>query len=308
MNLRPYIALARIDNWPKNLLMLAGVALASVMGGSALHINWMAVATVLASLCLASSANYVLNEAIDIKSDGCHPLKKSRQAVRHVLSRYVIAAEYLLLALGALYSAQTTNNGVVWVLWLYLACAWAYNIPPIRIKDLAYGDVLLESVNYPIRILLGWTSVLPQTLPPTSVLIIGWSVGAFVMSLKRLAEYQLFETLQQAANYRKSYAHYTIPTLLVCAFVYAMVTVFGITIFMLKYKTELLLLMPLVVAWMGWYLVMGYQKELCIIYPERLLGRPMFVLLVCATAALLALLLNVTIDWLHVINQPLEYR
>ena len=31
-----------------------------------------------------------------------------------------------------------------------------YNIPPIRTKDHAYVDVLSESINNPIRFLVGW--------------------------------------------------------------------------------------------------------------------------------------------------------
>ena len=68
--------------------------------------------------------------------------------------------------------------------WQYLRIAridhWMlYNVPPIRIKDYAYFDVLAESVNNPLRFLVGWFAVAPQFLPPSSVLLAYWMGAHF---------------------------------------------------------------------------------------------------------------------------------
>ncbi len=48
-------------------------------------------------------------------------------------------------------------------LWI-MGCV--YNIPPLRTKDQVYLDVLTESVNNPLRMLLGWYMVTSVLVPP----------------------------------------------------------------------------------------------------------------------------------------------
>ncbi len=308
MNIVPYIRLARPDNWTKNLLMFAGMLLAYYFCRCDLLPHHYATALwSLASLCLASSANYVLNESLDARSDAYHPIKKNRAAVQHTLSKQCVSVEYLVCAVLAITLASTAHPHIAYLIGLYIAFAWLYNIPPFRLKDRAYMDVLLESANYPIRILLGWMCVIPEALPPSSVLIIGWSIGAFAMSLKRLAEFQLFETQVQAAQYRKSYAVYGLHSLAMSGLVYAMLTIFGATIFALKYKTEMALMVLLLMGWMAWYFWMALQRNACIIYPERLLGNKVFCLLALITVVSGTLLPHSSFTWLHALNQPLAF-
>ena len=68
----------------------------------------------------------------------------------------------------------------------------AYNVRPIRTKEVPYVDVLSESVNNPIRLLLGWFALIPDRFPPISLLLAYWMVGAFFMAMKRFAEYIVF--------------------------------------------------------------------------------------------------------------------
>ena len=42
------------------------------------------------------------------------------------------------------------------LLWV-MGCL--YNFPPVRTKDVPYLDVLTESINNPLRMLLGWYAV-----------------------------------------------------------------------------------------------------------------------------------------------------
>ena len=46
-----------------------------------------------------------------------------------------------------------------------------YNVPPLRTKDKAYFDVISESINNPIRLLIGWAIVDPTSLPPGSIIL-----------------------------------------------------------------------------------------------------------------------------------------
>lgn len=308
MKINPYISLARIDNWTKNLLMLAGIGVAYVLDGANAGLDSTVILLTFFALCFASSANYVLNESLDADSDKHHPIKKNRAAAKQTLRKDVIIVGYIFLLLLALTLAFFAHQNTLIVLLVYITAAWLYNIPPIRLKDKAHTDVILESANYPIRILLGWLCILPEAFPPSSIILTTWAIGAFTMSLKRVAEFRMFEDEEKAAAYRKSYAQYTRNSLTLSGFIYGMITIFGITIIMLKYKTELILLIPILIGWMGLYFLMSLRQNLEIIYPERLIKNKVFLVLTFITTAAAIILLNVEIPSLSVLDEPLIFN
>lgn len=306
MNTLPYLRLARIDSWTKNAVVLIGVAAASVLSG--VHASISEVLTALAVMCLASSANYVLNEYLDARTDAHHPIKKKRASVQYTLSLPAVVAEYAAFAISSLLLSQMLGGAASCVCAVYLLCGGLYNVRPVRLKDVAYADVLLESINYPLRVLLGWLCVLPELLPPSSIMIITWALGAFTMSMKRMAEFQLFRNREAAASYRRSYAQYGEHSLAICGFVYALLTIFSATTLLLKYKAELIITVPVLIALMAWYYLMGLRHELFIIYPERLMRNPVFMGL-CAMLTLTGLLaLNVSIPQLQLLLIPLSFQ
>ncbi len=54
--------------------------------------------------------------------------------------------------------------------WLWLM-GIIYNVRPIRTKDIPVIDVLSESVNTAIRLLMGWFIVSAVTLPPSTLML-----------------------------------------------------------------------------------------------------------------------------------------
>ena len=89
--------------------------------------------------------------------------------------------------------------------WLWVMGV-AYNVPPVRTKEWPYLDVLSESVNNPIRLLLGWFALVIDRVPPVSLVISYWMIGAFFMAMKRYAEYRHIGDPRVAAAYRRSFA------------------------------------------------------------------------------------------------------
>src|SRR3954463_7780171 len=96
-----------------------------------------------------------------------------------------------------------------------------YNVRPVRSKDLPYVDVLSESINNPIRLLLGWFAVTDAEVPPVSLLIAYWMIGAFFMATKRFAEYRSIGDTAAAGAYRSSFLHYNEERLLLSMVFYA---------------------------------------------------------------------------------------
>ena len=60
----------------------------------------------------------------------------------------------------------------------FLLIGIIYNVPPFRTKDIPYLDVLSESLNNPLRFILGWHMII-DSFPPSSILISYWMGGAF---------------------------------------------------------------------------------------------------------------------------------
>ena len=103
--------------------------------------------------------------------------------------------------------------------WL-LVMGLIYNVPPVRAKELPYIDVLTESINNPIRLLLGWFAVTSVEFPPVSLLLSYWFVGAFFMASKRFSEYRMIADKAAAGAYRKSFRWYDEQKLLISMFFY----------------------------------------------------------------------------------------
>ena len=146
----------------------------------------------------------------------------------------------------------------------------AYNVPPIRTKEWPYLDVLSESVNNPIRLLLGWFALVTRHVPPLSLVISYWMVGAFFMAMKRYAEYRHIGDPRVAAAYRRSFAYYTEERLLVSLFFYATACALFAGIFIVRYHLELILFAPLAAGMFAYYLHLGMLPNSPVQNPEKL--------------------------------------
>lgn len=216
------VAMARPRHYLKNILVLVGVALAgihqpdAISTSSLIVMGWGIVAT-----CLIASSNYVLNEILDAGSDRFHAAKCNRpMAAGHISRRIAVTEWFVIGSIGMAIAASIS--------WSFFACAtWfqlmavAYNVPPIRLKENPYIDVLSEAVNSPIRLLLGWVLILPQQLPGFWLILAFWMAGAFEMARKRLNEYRFLADPAIAIGYRKSFAHYNDRRLKLSMVIYA---------------------------------------------------------------------------------------
>ncbi|MCA8956615.1 MAG: UbiA family prenyltransferase [Planctomycetes bacterium] len=220
--------------------------------------------------CLVASSNYVLNEILDGRTDAEHPLKKHRPVPSGRVRIPLAYGEWLLLAaagfaLGFYINAPFGLAAVsLWVMGTF------YNVPPIRTKELPYVDVITESVNNPIRLLLGWFALIDNRLPPLSLLLSYWALGAFFMGTKRFAELRMIGDRTRAASYRRSFVHYTEDNLLVSMFFYMAACAFFGGIFMVRCKLELVLFVPFAAGMFALYLRLGLKPDSPVQNPERL--------------------------------------
>jgi decaprenyl-phosphate phosphoribosyltransferase len=280
----PYVQIARADHWFKNAFMLLGVLLAvfyepHLFAPSSVPALLIAVA----ATCLVASSNYVLNELLDGPQDRLHPEKRHRPVPSGLVRPAVAYAEWLLLAAaGFALAAMLNQYFLASAVWLWVMGV-AYNVPPVRTKEWPYLDVLSESVNNPIRLLLGWFALVVDRVPPVSLVLSYWMIGAFFMAMKRYAEYRHIANPAVAAAYRRSFAYYTEERLLVSLFFYATACALFAGIFVVRYHLELILFAPFAAGLFAYYMHIGLEPNSPVQNPEKLYRQRGFVvyLIVC---------------------------
>ena len=308
---RDYVALARVDHWVKHVFILPGIVLSCVLLGRSPLGSLTAIGLGFAAAALVASANYVLNEWLDAGHDRHHPTKSTRPAVAKRLSAPVVWAEYLLLAAAGLGLAAAVSPLFLATAALFFASGLLYNVPPVRTKETAYLDVISESVNNPLRLTLGWAMIDSTSLPPGSLLLGFWAGGAFLMALKRLAEYRSAEaagTLDSLTRYRRSFRVYTASSLLLSAFLYAQFAAFALAVFLIKYRIEYLLSMPLFALLFVAYLRVGLKRDSSAQTPERLFRETGLIGVVALLVVALAILTFVDLPFLDQLTDPLYIR
>ena len=269
--LTPYIDIARPDHWFKNVFMLPGVLLALNFSPALMEpFSWSGVLLAVVAACLVASSNYVLNEILDRERDKHHPDKHLRPIPSGRARVPVAYAEWLLLGVVGIGVGFAVNSRVGLVAVMLWIAGTLYNIPPIRLKDHAYADVLSESLNNPIRFAIGWYATGITELPPTSMLLAYWMFGAFLMAMKRYAEYRHIGDSESAARYRDSFDYYNEERLIESVVFYG--TFFGILsgFFAARYHVELILATPIVAYAMAYYMHLGFQPDSPVQHPEGL--------------------------------------
>jgi len=292
----PYLAIARPDHWFKNVFMLVGVLLAYFCYPELFDLSMIGrVLCGLLASCLLASSNYVLNEILDARTDRSHPSKRYRPIPSGQVRVGSAYAEWLLLGSAGLALAYLVNTPFLYAGLALLIMGVVYNVRPLRSKDLPYVDVLSESVNNPIRLLLGWFAVTAVAFPPVSLLVAYWMIGAFFMGTKRLAEYRWLNDPAVAAAYRTSFRFYDEQKLLVSLFFYVTCFALFLGVFIIRYHLEMILIFPLVSGFVCYYLHVGLKKDSVAQKPEKLYQEKglMLYLVVCLAAFFLLMFTNI---------------
>lgn len=270
MPLHDYIAIARPSHWFKNIFIVPGILLGFYFCPDQIPPDYLQDLLIgLVSVCLVASSNYVLNEILDARGDAHHPDKRNRPIPSGRVSIPLAYAEWILLAALGLGLAAQVNPGLLWSNLALWVMGLVYNVPPIRCKDLPYLDVLSESVNNPIRMAIGWYSLGLEASPTLSVLLAYWMFGAFLMAIKRFAEYRHIGDAARAGAYRRSFRFYNEERLLVSILFY--IALFGMFsgVFISRYRMELVLAIPFVGFAIASYFRLGFKAKSPAMTPEE---------------------------------------
>lgn len=276
---------------------MPGLVLAIILGDKTIGIMDFIIKLIAGffATCFIASANYVINEWLDAEFDKYHPTKKFRPVVSQNMKFSLVMAEYVFcIVIGLLLSLPVNIPFLLTEIWL-LVMGVLYNVKPIRTKDIVYLDVLSESINNMIRLLLGWFIVCDNIYPPSSILVGYWMAGAFLMAVKRYAEYRMIGDPKLAGAYRKSFAKYTEASLLCSSFYYGLCATFLIGIFLLKYRIEYIVAIPVLFFLFCYYLYIAYKPDSAAQKPEKLFREKKLMILVGVLVLMFAVLTFVDI-------------
>lgn len=269
---RYYIAVLRLDHWHKNLFTLLGSLGAIAFFHIPLsEIDWPVIVLGLFLSCLLSSVNYVINEFLDASFDALHPTKRYRPIPSGKINpEKLFFVAGLMLVATLLISEMWMPRKFSVFLVLFFLSGLLYNLRPVRAKDIAFLDVIVESLNNPIRLCIGWFVFEHiNKLPPLSLVVCFWVFGAYLMTAKRYAEVEKI-TRTEAENYRPVYHVYTERSLLVMMHLYALLTLVSFSWISIRYKPAFLYFLPYAIAFFVWFYVLTTQKDSFVSNPEKI--------------------------------------
>lgn len=178
-----FLRAIRIQQWPKNLLLLVAFAGAHGLGNGA---TYTALGLAFVAFCFGASGIYIVNDLLDLQADRNHPWKKTRPFAAGNLSiEFGVGAALLLIAL-AFSTAFFLPLLFIACLAIYVILAATYSL---WLKRVVVLDVFVLTALYLIRVVAGAFAVNVAV----SYWLLAFSLFLFLSlaSLKRFSELTL---------------------------------------------------------------------------------------------------------------------
>ena len=273
-----YLKAMRLGRWPRSLAIFVGSASFFLLNkhlfdfknlpdlfyraGFAFLLTWA-----------ISTANYIINEIVDVPYDKHHPQKQHRPLVTGLIQKAPLLISAVLISAASLILAYIHFPNRIFLLSLasLLLAGIFYNVKPFRTKDIPFLDSISESANNPIRFFIGWFAFCPSAIyPPVSLLICWWAFGNYLMAAKRVSEFRFLK--DKAGDYRQSLKKYTRTSLILNMAVTTIVFFVMYTLFALDYKLQsFFFLLPLVFFYFYLIARKTFREKQVMEEPERLL-------------------------------------
>lgn len=194
-----YAQLLRVHQWYKNLVIF----LPLLFSGMLLDYS-ASLYTLLgfASLCLASSAGYIINDIVDRKADKENPEKKTRPIASGLISvRFAFFSAIILLLASLCLAFVISELFFFSVLALFILTL----IYTLWLKNIVFADILAIATNFVIRAVSG-VFIIKFEVSPWLILCI-FFLSLFLSTGKRAAELSLLSS--KAVVHRKTLNYYS---------------------------------------------------------------------------------------------------
>jgi 4-hydroxybenzoate polyprenyltransferase len=290
-----YVKALRLERWPRSLAIFLGSAayvflhrdapsrfgLGGLAGRSAaaFFLTWG-----------ISTANYIVNEIVDLPYDVHHPTKQFRPLVRGEIRETPLAGLGIALTVSCLAASLIVfDRSFFFSLAALLVAGFVYNVRPVRTKDIPFLDAISESANNPIRFLIGWFAFAGLgERPPVSMLLSWWAFGNFLMVAKRLSEFRFLK--EKAGDYRASHRKYSRESLLLGMILSAAISLAAFFYIGWRFRLQTFaLIAPFLVVFFFLIFRKTLREAEVMEEPEKLLVRPKYALYALFLLALFAL-------------------
>jgi 4-hydroxybenzoate polyprenyltransferase len=259
---RTLLKAVRVHQWAKNVLLFAPLLLSHQLSGGSI------TAVVAAFFCFSfmASANYLVNDMLDIENDRRHRFKRLRPFAAGDLS--VAGGMLLAAALCGASLSLLPYLRPAFALWLglYIVATMSYSL---FLKRIAVVDVLVLSGLYTLRLLAGGAA----TDTPISQWLAGFSSFLF-LSLAMVKRFSELENLRERGGTASNGRGYLVADMdqirsFGTASAYAAVVVFMLYIArtdvsnLYRHATRLWLIVPLLIYWLNrvWLLASRGQLD-----------------------------------------------
>lgn len=144
-SLGAWVRLARPRQWVKNGLVFAAL----LFSGRLRDLGSVQLAVLaFIAFCLASSAAYSVNDALDAREDRLHPKKRLRPVAAGTISQAQAFGFAAALAIGALVVGFAVNSWLGIVILLYLGLNVLYSV---RLKHAVLLDIMTIASGFVLR-------------------------------------------------------------------------------------------------------------------------------------------------------------
>ncbi len=154
------VRLCRPADWVKNIFVLPALifALPTLQAEHQVDVAPLAGATAVAfiAFCLLSSAFYCINDALDVREDRLHPVKRTRPVASGEVPVTVALAVGAGLAVVALGLSLAVNALLFQTLVLYALLQTLYNW---RLKRVMFVDVVAVAIGFGLRAAAGAVAI-----------------------------------------------------------------------------------------------------------------------------------------------------
>ncbi|MET0235977.1 MAG: decaprenyl-phosphate phosphoribosyltransferase [Kibdelosporangium sp.] len=193
------IKTARPRQWIKNILVLAAPFTASKLTDTAVLAD---AGIAFVAFCMAASAVYFVNDAIDVEADRAHPTKRNRPIAAGIVPVKAAMAIAIVLFLGALGVSLVASWQLAVVIAVYEVVQLAYCL---GLKHQTVIDLCIVASGFLMRSIAGGAAA---GIPVSQWFLLVTAFGSlFMVSGKRYAEITLFE--KTGAKIRASLAKYS---------------------------------------------------------------------------------------------------
>ena len=147
--MKTIIDLIRLRQWYKNLVVFLPLIFSNLLLREDLFMDTLFA---FVALCLISSANYVINDIVDKKSDSVHPEKKNRPIASGKISVTLGIVLAILLIIMSTVLAYFLSKMFLLVIAILFLLNQFYSF---FLKKEPFVDILLVSINFVIRAVSG---------------------------------------------------------------------------------------------------------------------------------------------------------